>query len=103
MMKPPLEAKKPKQCKNVELEIPPSHADRIEKFVQREFPLPWMWTVVPPDQSPLPPETTTSHHDAFAMKGIDQQSTPWYENPWLDPTRSVVGPQKGPGSAVVLV
>ena len=57
----------------------------IEKFDRLlqpwcEFP-PWMWTVVPPDKSHLSPETITSHHDAFAMKGINQQSTPWNEDP----------------------
>jgi hypothetical protein len=48
-----------------------------------------------PDQILLPPKTTTGHHDAFAMKGIKQLSTPWYEDPWFGPTQSVVGPQKG--------
>ena len=95
-----LETKKPKEYKNVELEAPPSHAARIKKFVWllqpwREFLLPWMWTAVPHDQSPLPPETTTGHNDVFAIKCINQLSTPWYENPWLGPTRSVVGPHKG--------
>jgi hypothetical protein len=99
-MKPPPEAKKPKQCKHVELEAPPSHAARIEKFVRLlqpwcEFFPPWMWIAVPLDHSLLPLETTTGHHDAFTMKGINQLFTSWYEDPWLGPTQSVVGPQKG--------
>ena len=33
-----------------------------------------MWTIVLPDQNPLPLETITGHHDAVAMQGINQQS-----------------------------
>ena len=49
---------------------------------------------MPSDQSSIPPKTTTGHHDAFAIQGINQESTPLYENPWFGPTQRVVGLRK---------
>ena len=59
----------------------------IPFFMNMDRCAPWSYS--------LPPEKITGHHNAVVIEGINQQSIPWYEDPWLGQTRSVVSPYKG--------
>jgi hypothetical protein len=72
---------KPKQNKFFELKALSSLALQIERFVQLlqpwlQFPLPWIWILVPPNNNTLSLETTINHHNVFTMQCINQHSTP---------------------------